>query len=139
MSSYAFYDNPVNLRRVAYNSLRVQVGFMTKGLVDDEAVRLKVCSDRGFPCSEWKSGTIYGDYRCLPFGVMADELLNRSQAIFNLEKWSESLRADAERYRYLRKKVGIDGAGLFLPLGNSMVNPDLTDAEIDKAIDLEGV
>jgi len=50
---------------------------------------------------------------------------------------SNSLKADAERYRWLRKRVGVDEYnehGVFLPSGNSRIIPTMTDAAIDAAM-----
>jgi hypothetical protein len=41
---------------------------------------------------------------------------------------------DAERYRFIRARIGYDNNGLYLPCGNNKPDPSLTDSAIDKAL-----
>jgi hypothetical protein len=41
---------------------------------------------------------------------------------------------DAERYRFIRARIGYDNNGLYLPCGNTKPDPSLTDSAIDKAL-----
>lgn len=90
MSNYCFYDDPIDLRREAFNDKGRRVGFMVKDLVDDIVVRGKVCSDRGFPCADWKDGQVIGDVSFLPSALLRAIFFAQSQKIQKLEKGSLS-------------------------------------------------
>jgi hypothetical protein len=141
MSRYCFYDDPISRRRVAFNSEKEQVAFMVKDLIDDEPVRAKVCSDRGFPFAEWKDGRVIGDPTFLPTTLIKAIFFAQSQKILELENKvtvativSDTIILDAVRYRYLREVIGADESGIFIPCGNSRVFPKVTDAAIDLLI-----
>jgi len=141
MSRYCFYDDPIALRRVAFDSEKQQVAFMVKDLVDDENVRVKICSDRGFPLSDWSPGRVIGDISFLPSTLLKAVFFRNRERIEELERkavisevMSENVIIDAVRYRYLREVIGADEGGIFLPCGNSCPNPVETDRAIDDLI-----
>ena len=46
----------------------------------------------------------------------------------------DKLRKDAERYRFIRTRIGYDLHGAWIPGGNTKVDGNKTDAAIDAAM-----
>lgn len=134
MRVLTFYDDPITCNRIGFNSERKVVAFITKDLIDDDNVREKLCSPRGFPIFDWKAGRVIGDYSFLPYETLQKIAEDRGNELIFAHITSERIILNAVRYRYLREVIGADESGIFIPCGNSRVFPKVTDAAIDSLI-----
>lgn len=88
-------------------------------------------------CTDWDGSAMDDQTEPMP-GLHCIELREAAAEIARLRAEVEAMRADAERYRWLRQKIYIDPrqailriADTFLSAGDSV--PDMLDAAIDVA------